>query len=747
MKNKIDLFLSITVLSLMFITSCNTDDDLKSYPVLTTTVITKITQNTAMSGGFITSDGGLDVTARGVCWSLKPNPTINDSITKDAAGTGEFTSNVTNLIADTTYYLRAFATNRNGTAYGLQISFKTLVSTLPVLNTNEITDITISTANCGGNITYNGGSAVTARGVCWNTVAYPIVELNNKTTDGEGNGTFGSSITNLLPSTTYFIRAYATNNAGTGYGPQTSFRTLTDGRLPFSEQFEKGIGDFTTQSVSGDQVWEYSAQYKYMSITGYVATVNNANEDWLISPTIDLSSVTAAKLTFDHVARYFADLKNEATVWVSENYVSGLPSTAAWKQLTTKTFTDPGNWTLSPSGEISLTAYAGKKITIAFKYISTATKAGTWEIKNFLVSEGEATTEPIATIEGDGTKTKPYTVADVMLLNPTSTTDAVKTAVWTKGFIVGYYNSTPSPSIVEAVAPFTDDVNIMIAATAGETDKSKMLSIQLPAGAVRTALGLKTTPANIAKEILIYGDILMYNTFPGVKNCSAYWFVASNTGIEPPAAGEFGVPEMSIKDLRAQWTGVMKTITDKKKIVGIVITDLVGGNSTSLKNLTIASSDNSTGIIIRLSANGTYNLGDKIEIALEGLELNQYGQAIQLNNVPIAKIQKIGTGVITAKVTTIADIIANYASYESRLVTVTGTVTSPNGLWGGASHQSNTLTSGTGQLILFVSSYSTFKTTAIPTTEKSITGIIGQNTVPPAAPIYQLIVRNLDDVK
>ena len=79
--------------------------------------------------------------------------------------------------------------------------------------------------------------------------------------------------------------------------------------LPVSETFETGMGSFTTQSVSGDQVWEYSAQYKYMSISGYVATVNNANEDWLISPKIDLSGVTAAKLTFDHVARYFANMK------------------------------------------------------------------------------------------------------------------------------------------------------------------------------------------------------------------------------------------------------------------------------------------------------------------------------------------------------------------------------------------------------------------------------------------------------
>ena len=148
------------------------------------------------------------------------------------------------------------------------------------------------------------------------------------------------------------------------------------------------------------------------------------------------------------------------------------------------------------------------------------------------VNEPEPDPDPVVET-GDGTKAKPFTVAQIIALNPSSTTEAVKTAVWTKGFIVGYYNSTPNPAIVEAAAPFTDDVNIMLAASATETDKTKMLSIQLPAGAVRAALGLKTTPANFGKEILIHGDILKYNTFPGVKNTNGYWFVATNTGLEP----------------------------------------------------------------------------------------------------------------------------------------------------------------------------------------------------------------------
>lgn len=166
-----------------------------------------------------------------------------------------------------------------------------------------------------------------------------------------------------------------------------------DPALPFSVTFETDMGGFSTQNVAGDQVWEHSSQYKYAMMSGYVNQTNYANEDWLISPDIDLSDVTEAKLTFDHVARYFANITEEATVWVSEDYVSGLPATATWTQLTTPPFVNASSWTLESSGEISLTAWAGKVIRIAFKYVSTDTKAGTWEVKNFYVQEGEAQTE------------------------------------------------------------------------------------------------------------------------------------------------------------------------------------------------------------------------------------------------------------------------------------------------------------------------------------------------------------------
>lgn len=96
-----------------------------SLPTVTTNDITGITASSATCGGNVTDDGGLTITARGVCWSTSQYPTINDSHTTNGTGIGAFTSSLSNLSAQTTYYVRAYATNSKGTSYGNQKSFKT----------------------------------------------------------------------------------------------------------------------------------------------------------------------------------------------------------------------------------------------------------------------------------------------------------------------------------------------------------------------------------------------------------------------------------------------------------------------------------------------------------------------------------------------------------------------------------------------------------------------------------------------
>jgi uncharacterized protein (TIGR02145 family) len=129
---------TLLIASLICLNSCRKEPEPLA---LNTTAITDITYSSATSGGNITSDGGLDITVRGVCWSQSQNPTTGDSKTEDGSGSGVYTSTVTGLIPNTTYYLRAYATNSDGTAYGDELPFNT--GLLTDINGNTYNTITI----------------------------------------------------------------------------------------------------------------------------------------------------------------------------------------------------------------------------------------------------------------------------------------------------------------------------------------------------------------------------------------------------------------------------------------------------------------------------------------------------------------------------------------------------------------------------------------------------------------------------
>jgi uncharacterized protein (TIGR02145 family) len=198
-------------------------------PAVITTIVSAITSTTAQSGGNVTTDGGASVTARGVCWSTSQNPTTANSKVSSGTGTGQFACNLTGLTPSTTYYVRAYATNARGTAYGEQVSFTAgLNIILPTVTTTEVTLITSTSAQSGGNVTSDGGAPVTVRGVCWSTSPDPTI-ANSKTTNGIGTGLFTSNLTGLSPITEYYVRAYATNSKGTAYGNQENFTTSASG--------------------------------------------------------------------------------------------------------------------------------------------------------------------------------------------------------------------------------------------------------------------------------------------------------------------------------------------------------------------------------------------------------------------------------------------------------------------------------------------------------------------------------------
>ena len=208
--------------------SASTFSALAVTPLLTTLDATSVTASSVSSGGNVTTDGGSDVKARGVCWSTHLNPTISDSITINGLGLGTYSSSITGLSPGVTYYIRAYAINLIGTAYGNQVTITT-AATIPTISTTSVMAFTATTASSGGMILSDGGAAITARGVCWSLSQNPTV-ADSKTSDGTGASSFSSSISGLTPGSTYFIRAYATNNMGTAYGNQII--TTTTAILP-----------------------------------------------------------------------------------------------------------------------------------------------------------------------------------------------------------------------------------------------------------------------------------------------------------------------------------------------------------------------------------------------------------------------------------------------------------------------------------------------------------------------------------
>ncbi len=194
-----------------------------SVATVVTIPISNITSNSAICGGRITNDGGAKIIEKGVCWSTLSSPTILLSTkTTDGNGNGSYSSNITGLVPNTLYYVRAYATNSIGTSYGNELNINTSVG-LPILITSSINLLTDTTAVSGGTITNDGGSTINARGVCWSTSPDPNILSGTKTTNGNGIGNYESDISGLIPFTVYYVRAYATNNVGTGYGDNVSF--------------------------------------------------------------------------------------------------------------------------------------------------------------------------------------------------------------------------------------------------------------------------------------------------------------------------------------------------------------------------------------------------------------------------------------------------------------------------------------------------------------------------------------------
>jgi len=185
---------------------------------LTTAELIKTSSTSISCGGNISYEGASAITARGVCWSTSPNPTINNNKTTDGTGTGIYASVVDGLNTSQIYYIRAYATNSVETRYGEELTFIIALN----IQTDVISISSNSTVTSGGNISVPQGIEITERGVCWDTNPNPTI-LNSITSDGNGNGDFSSNLAGLTNDAKYYVRAYAIINNTAFYGNETSF--------------------------------------------------------------------------------------------------------------------------------------------------------------------------------------------------------------------------------------------------------------------------------------------------------------------------------------------------------------------------------------------------------------------------------------------------------------------------------------------------------------------------------------------
>jgi hypothetical protein len=272
------LFNPLLLLSFVLIfNSCSDDDSSDSVDprintptvnineniVIETILVTDVISRSAKSGGILLDDGGSFITEKGVCWSIEPDPTIEDFKTNDGEGIEPFESTLNNLEPETKYFYRAYALNSGGVNYGNQSSFTTTDVRTPLISTIEPWGVRINTAFTGGENIIENGLGVYRKGICWSLEKNPDTE-DNVIEGGQGADPFEVEMTDLSPETTYFVRSFAANADGIAYGEEYSFTTYPV--IPLPEYHISYSGD-ASQTISkssfsfGRDPWADSTYY------------------------------------------------------------------------------------------------------------------------------------------------------------------------------------------------------------------------------------------------------------------------------------------------------------------------------------------------------------------------------------------------------------------------------------------------------------------------------------------------------
>jgi hypothetical protein len=240
--------------------------------------------------------------------------------------------------------------------------------------------------------------------------------------------------------------------------------------------------------------------------------------------------------------------------------------------------------------------------------------------------------------------------------------------------------------------------------------------------------GSTPLPAGTGTVVAVVGD---YNgTQLNIRNLSDVDITGGGGG------GPGGnLNQISIQDLRNSFVAPTTTISDTTKIVGVVISDLVGGNWVP-QNMVIQEPGGS-GITVRFAANHSFNLGDEVEINVSLQTLEEFNGLLQVNGVPNANATVLSTGnSITPRAATVSDILANANAWESTLVNIQNATLSGGATYGDFNVM---LDDGTNSITMF-SAFSNFANTPLPTGTGDVTAVVSDFTG------TQLLIRNTNDV-
>lgn len=321
-----------------------------------------------------------------------------------------------------------------------------------------------------------------------------------------------------------------------GFVTYTITVTSSSVALPFSEKFDSSIGTFTINNVSNPDalayIWSNDATHQYMKATSYVSSTNHDAESWLISPWLNLPSLTTGesiKLKFDQcINKYFGTVADEATLWVK-------PFGGDWTKYTI-TYPSVAGVTYSAFEQqvVDLSTYAGQKVQIAFKYVGTSTTAGTWEVKNITVRKYD----PLAltSISVSGQKTS-FSVGDSFSFggtvtahyNDDSTADVTASAEYSGYDMSSAGEQTVTVSYTESAVTKTTEYGITVSAGGGGGSAIYSLySGALTEGDYVIYYGGKAMKNTVANNRLQYSEVTPVGDQITDPDESIVWHIASS---------------------------------------------------------------------------------------------------------------------------------------------------------------------------------------------------------------------------